>query len=73
MTKTKAGEQISLTDLAAAVKAEKKALKAKKVPRNKTEKAVHPGTAGCCEKGAEQANTATGKGKGIGGVNRAEV
>ena len=43
------------------------------VPHSQTEKAVHPGTAGCRKKGAEQANTATGKGKGIGGVNRAEI
>jgi hypothetical protein len=33
----------------------------------------HPGTAGCREKGAKQTNTATGRDKRIGGVNRAEV
>ena len=70
--KAKAGERISLTDLAAAVKAEEKAPEAR-VPRRKNEKAVHPGTAGCRKKGAEQANAATGKDKGIGGVNRAEI
>ena len=70
--KAKAGEQISLTDLAAAVKAEEKAPKSQEVPRRKTEKAVHPGTAGCRKKGTEQANAATGKDKGIGGVNRAK-
>ncbi len=47
--KAKTGEQISLTDLAAAVKAEEKAL-SKEVPRRQAEKAVHPGTAGRCKR-----------------------
>ena len=71
--KAKAGEQISLTDLAAAVKAEEKAPKAKKSRAAKPKKAVHPGTAGRCEKGAEQAIAATGKDKGIGGISRAKI
>lgn len=70
--KAKAGEQISLTDLAAAVKAEEKAPKAKKSHTAKPKS--HPsGHSWMPQKGAEQANAATGKGKGIGGVNRAKV
>ena len=47
--KAKAGEQISLTDLAAAVKAEEKAPKAKS-PAPQKRKSVHPGTAGAAKK-----------------------
>ena len=50
-----------------------KGTESQEVPRRKTEKAVHPGTAGRREKGAEQAIAATGKDKGIGGVNRAKI
>ena len=58
--KAKAGEQISLTDLAAAVKAEEKAPKAKKSHTAKPKS--HPsGYSWMPQKGAEQTNTATGK------------
>lgn len=70
--KAKAGEQISLTDLAVAVKAEEKAPKAKK-SRAAKPKSRLSGHNWMPQKGTEQANTATGKVKGIGGVNRAEI
>ena len=47
--KAKAGEQISLTDLAAAVNAAEKGTEIQEVP-HQAEKAVHPGSAGCREK-----------------------
>ncbi len=50
-----------------------KGTESQEVPRRKNEKAVHPGTAGCRKKGAEQANAATGKDKGIGGISRAKI
>ena len=71
--KAKAGEQISLTDLAAAVKAEEKAPKAKKSRTAKPKKPSIRAQLDAAKKGAEQTNTATGKDKGIGGVNRAKV
>ena len=46
----------------------RKGTESQEVPHSQTEKAVHPGTAGCREKGAEQTTAATGKGKGIGGL-----
>ncbi len=71
--KAKAGEQISLTDLAAAVKAEEKAPKAKKSRTAKPKKPSIRVQLDAAKKGAEQATAATGKDKRIGGVNRAEV
>ena len=50
-----------------------KGTKSQEVTHSQAEKAVHPGTAGCRKKGAEQATAATGKDKRIGGVNRGEV
>ena len=48
----------------------RKGTKSQEVPHGQAEKAIHPGTAGCRKKGAEQANTATGKDKGIGGIHQ---
>ena len=59
--KAKAGEQISLADLAAAVKAEEKAPKAKKSRTAKPKKAVHPGTAGCRKKRSRASKRRHGK------------
>ena len=50
-----------------------KGTKSQEVPHSQAEKAVHPGTAGCRKKGAEQANAATRKDKGIGGISRAKI
>ena len=71
--KAKAGEQISLTDLAAAVKAEEKAPKAKKSRAAKPKKPSIRAQLDAAKKGAEQANAATGKDKGIGGISRAKI
>lgn len=70
--KAKAGEQISLTDLAAAVKAEEKAPKAKK---SRTAKPKKPSIRVQLDaaKRSRASNRRHGKDKRIGGVNRAEV
>ena len=46
----------------------RKGAESKRIPNGQTEKAVHPGTVGCRKKGTEQANAATEKDKGIGGL-----
>ena len=71
--RTMARMMAALPDMDTEMRQLTKGTKSQEVPHSQTEKAVHPGTAGCRKKGAEQANTATGKVKGIGGVNRAEI
>ena len=51
----------------------RKGTESQEVPHGQAEKAIHPGTAGCRKKGAEQATAATGKDKRIGGVSRAKI
>ena len=61
--KARAGEQISLTDLAAAVKAEEKGAESKRILNGQTEKPSIRAQLDAA-KGTEQANAATEKDKG---------
>lgn len=66
--KAKAGEQISLLDVAEAAKAEAQKPQAAPAPGAETEKAVHPGAAQSRQGGTAEETAATGKSTGIGGV-----
>ena len=65
--RAKAGEQISLFDVAVAAKAEAKKPSSPSA-RRRTEKAVHPGAAQSRQGGTAEETAAAGKSTGIGGV-----
>lgn len=65
--KAKAGEQISLFDVAEAAKAEAQS-PAAPAPGAETEKTVHPGAAQSRQGGTAEETAAAGKSTGIGGV-----